>query len=95
MSQTICIQIGNTDNKLTQQEWAKFVNEIHDSVVRWGNEIHFSAPSVGWADWQNAAWIFTCDTSNIRYLRADVTDVRKKYRQDSVAWLQVSIPEFI
>lgn len=85
MIETICIEIGNTDNKLTQQEWAKFVNEIHSAIVRWCNEIHFSAPSVGWADWQNAAWIFICNKNMVKYLRADITEIRKKYNQESVA----------
>jgi len=94
MEKTICLQIGNTDNKLTQQEWAAFVNKIHDAVVRWCNEIYFSAPSVGWADWQNAAWIFSCNEANMKYLQADVTDARKEFNQDSVAFLE-GVTKFI
>lgn len=31
---TICIQIGNSDDKLTQKEWSDFVKEIQACCVR-------------------------------------------------------------
>lgn len=85
---TVTIQIGNTDNKLTQQEWGHFCNQIHSAVLFWDGDIHFSAPSVGWADWQNAAWVFTIDEKNAKSLRLNVAEIRGVYKQDSVAWTE-------
>lgn len=85
---TIVIQIGNTDNKLTQQEWKDFCNYVHEAVSIWGGTIHFSAPSVGWADWQNAAWILAIENKYVEFLKEDVKKLTKKFRQDSIAWLE-------
>jgi hypothetical protein len=91
---TICIQIGNSDNKLTQSEWKDFCNYIHEVVTVWGCQIHFSAPSVGWADWQNAAWIVACEDRYVEPLKTDIKKLTKKFRQDSIAWLE-GVTEFV
>jgi len=85
---TVALQIGNSDNKLTQNEWHSFCNAIHSAVLFWDGTIHFSAPSVGWADWQNAAWIFTIDERNADSLRLNVIQIRSVYKQDSAAWTE-------
>lgn len=98
MLKTICIQIGNTDNKLSQRKWASFCNAVHRAITFHTAEvidgIHFSAPSVGWADWQNAAWVFSCPKSEINALKDRITEIRKDYEQDSVAWFE-GTTEFI
>lgn len=95
MFKTIALQIGNSDNKLAQKEWAAFVNAIHSAIVLYTNDlknfdspIHFSAPSVGWADWQNAAWVFSCKEFNIPELKERISEIREIYKQDTVAWLE-------
>ncbi len=89
---TITLQIGNTDNKLSQREWASFCNAVHRAItyhtVDVIDSIHFSAPSVGWADWQNAAWVFSCHDSEIDALKERITEIRKDYKQDSAAWTE-------
>jgi len=85
---TIAVQIGNSDNKLTQSQWKDFCNEIHSVISIWGEQIHFSAPSVGWADWQNAAWIFNCKEKFIDDLKQDIFVIRSKFMQKSIAWTE-------
>ena len=85
---TVSIQIGNSDNKLTQSEWGAFCNEVHALILAHEGQIHFSAPSVGWADWQNAAWVFVIDEEQAIYLQRYLSVVRAKYKQDSLAWTQ-------
>ncbi len=87
MKMTVTIIIGNSDNKLTQTEWKDYCNRIHDMVRFFSTEIHFSAPSVGWADWQNAAWIFEVDSARVRSIKDNIREIRRQYRQDSVAWV--------
>lgn len=40
---TATIQIGNSDDKLTQSEWSDFVSAIKDAVQRFSERIHFLA----------------------------------------------------
>lgn len=85
---TVCIQIGNSDNKLSQKQWADFCTDVYKNINLVCNEIFFSAPSVGWADWQNAAFIFSIDEEFISELKTQIEHIRKGYLQDSVAWLE-------
>lgn len=87
---TVTIQIGNTDNKLTQAEWSAFVKLVGDYIERYvedrAAEIHFFASSAGHAPWQNAAWIVSITADYAPLLRADIITARVKFRQDSAAW---------
>lgn len=94
VAKTVVIQIGNSDNKLTQSEWKDFCNYIHEAILVWGGQIHFSAPSVGWADWQNAAWIVVIKDRDAPDLKEDISKIGKKFKQDSVAWT-VGDTEFV
>ncbi len=85
---TVIVQIGNTDNKRTQKQWSEFCNDIYESIQLLADEIHFSAPSVGWADWQNATFVFAIEERFIVAMKSQIVSVRKKYIQDSVAWLE-------
>lgn len=86
---TICIQIGNTDDKLTQAEWCQFVAQIHQTVQAYAGAIHgtfYSAPA---APWQNACWVF--DISRERTMNTfckQITDIARLFQQDSVAMLR-------
>ena len=84
---TVTIQIGNSDDKLTQSEWAKYVSEV-DEVVRRGTHVHFFGGSPNWYPWQNAAWVITADKSVLNHISLELYDIRKKYNQDTVAWTQ-------
>lgn len=82
---TAVIQIGNSDNKLTQSEWAHFVAEVRTSVEANANAVHFHGFSPGDAPWQNAAWIVEANASAWVDIVADLRRIRESYRQDSVA----------
>lgn len=94
MSKTIIIQIGNSDDRLSQIEWSEFVNEVQQAVEIFANEIHFFGASSNWMRWQNAAWILSCDESNIRGFKHDMSKLGKQFKQDSIAWSE-SETEFI
>lgn len=87
---TVTIQIGNTDNKLTQAEWSAFVKLVGDYIERYvedrAAEIHFFASSAGHAPWQNAAWIVAITDEHEAAMRADISTARRRFRQDSAAW---------
>lgn len=89
---TVTLQIGNSDNKLTQEEWHYFVAECQKSIEKHAKEIHFFGGSPNWYPWQNVAWIFCGD--NFNTLKCELKDIRQAFRQESIAWSE-SETEFV
>jgi hypothetical protein len=90
----VYISVGNSDDKLTQVEWCNYVVEMTARVVAIGH------PHGQWASnpvgaYQNACWCveFSSD-HDVAEAREVATEIREKYRQDSVAWA-VATTEFI
>lgn len=55
--QTYVIQIGNSDNKLSQNHWAHFVAGVDLAIRSRCGHIHFKGGSDWDAPWQNACWV--------------------------------------
>jgi len=86
MNNTYILQIGNSDNKLTQKEWSEYVNKIIIVVKRHSDEIHFSGGSSNWEPWQNYCMIFTLISEDKLSLFIKIlTDIKNEFNQDSVA----------
>lgn len=80
----IVISIGNTDNKLTQQEWHDFVHYVNDTLDTY-SKIHFFGGASNWERWQNVAWICEISESIDYILLSDkLKDIKKFYKQDSI-----------
>jgi hypothetical protein len=80
---TAIIQIGNSDDKLSQKEWGRFVARTEGVVLNYAEQIHFYASSDGGKPWQNAAWIFTHNGNP--GLSCELSTVAKDFNQDSIA----------
>lgn len=91
---TIHIAIGNSDDSLTQAEWADYVSDVDGFVRRWAAQVHGYWHSMPDAPWQNAAWAFEVTDANRPFLRQALADQRATYRQDPIAWNE-SVTEFI
>ncbi len=85
---TVALQIGNSDNKLSQVHWSAFVDQVRSLVRLYSTRLHFEGASVGWEPWQNAAWVFACAPAKADTLRAALIACRRDYGQDSVAWTE-------
>lgn len=85
---TVTIQIGNSDNKLTQQEWADFVSTMKGDVLASGVTVHFFGGSPTWERWQNAAWVVDGSDVGLARLKLWVQERCGQFRQESVAWTQ-------
>jgi len=85
---TTVIQIGNSDDKLTQAEWAHFFDRVDDAVKCRASKIHFSGTSHPAAEWQNAAWIFEIDETLSLRLYDDMKVFCEMFNQDSIAWTE-------
>ncbi len=85
---TVYISIGNSDDKLTQGEWASFVTGVRALVT-------VNAPKV-WGYWlspPDAPWQNMCICAEVPEaaapaLKAQLADLRRNYRQESVAWAE-------
>lgn len=85
MSKTVVVQLGNSDNKLTQAEWSEFVSYVRDAIGESSINIHFDGGSRYDAPWQNACFVSEVCDEHLAQLKSDLECYRKMYRQDSVA----------
>lgn len=90
---TYAVQIGNTDNKLTQQEWSDFVDAVERVILSKADMTHFNGGSAARAPWQNHCWVFDI-LGPLDYLRRPLKELAMKYRQDSIA-VTVGETEFV
>lgn len=82
---TVTIQIGNSDDKLSQSEWSHYVCYMRVVVEEYATKVHFSGLSDGDAPWQNACWVIEPIEDDISDLVIDIRRVRKMFRQESMA----------
>jgi len=89
----ITVSIGNTDNRLTQQEWSDFVIEMYAISQKFG-KVHFFGGSPNWERWQNAAWIVEPETKTINVFLSAISELRMKWKQES-AFVMIADGMFI
>lgn len=92
-TETVYISIGNTDNKLTQQEWAAFWGSIDSLVRRWAIQVYGAWVSPSASPFQNACWCIQWSTRDTG-LKKTLARYAAEYRQDSIAWA-IALTEFI
>jgi hypothetical protein len=92
---TVCLQIGNSDDKLTQKEWSEYYDKVDATIDFYTSvRIHFSGSSAPTAPWQNFCWVFEIDQDFYGDMLQEITDIRERFRQDAVAVLSGQV-EFI
>lgn len=90
----ISVQAGNSDNKLTQQEWSEFVNELGGILAVHETARHFFGGSETYRPWQNVCWVCDVNAEDLESLKGQLRESRRDYRQTSVCLL-VGKAEFI
>jgi hypothetical protein len=91
---TVCVQIGNSDGKLTQQQWSEFVRKTEAAIQPHAFTIHFSGFSRPDAPWQNACWVADVQDDGVGPLTAALKETREGFGQDSVV-VQVGETRFV
>lgn len=96
---TAVITIGNSDDKLTQEEWSQFVSDVQDMIMRWALPVHFHGLSIGSAPWQNACWVVDVHilydrVDEFQHIRNQLSFLANTYKQDSIA-LTIGSTEFV
>jgi hypothetical protein len=87
---TYVVQIGNSDNKLSQADWALFVNALKSLLSNLGVQIHFFGFSSPHAAWQNCCVVFEDpqhrdEPGFEQALREHLADLAHLFEQDSIA----------
>lgn len=85
---TVYISIGNSDDKLTQQEWAAFAATVRGDVRRAASRVHGEWVSLPWSPWQNSCWCIEVDRAEVEQLQAALRNAAAMFRQDSIAWAE-------
>lgn len=93
----VYVSIGNSDDKLTQREWAMFVGAVHDlfhrNVDRHDVTVHgrwLSEPST---PWQNACWCV--EFTDPEPFKSALGRLAVQFGQDCIAWAEVKDTEFL
>ncbi len=85
---TIILQIGNSDDKLTQREWHSFTTQLL-SIVRYlgggpnNSTVHFAGCSASNAPWQN--YCIVAVVNSLDDLEDRLADLARQFKQDSIA----------
>lgn len=85
---TYTILIGNSDDKLTQKQWAEFIGNLNFWIKKFCDEIHFAASSSGELPWQNYSITFECEDSKIIWIKENLIELKKQYNQQSIAIIE-------
>lgn len=97
----ICyVTIGNSDDKLTQQQWASFCYDLRSLVEDWTQQVHGNWVSAADSCWQNACMCFVVAAPSADQLqtveilvRSDLRALAAQYGQDSIALVTVPAEE--
>jgi len=91
---TAYVSIGNSDDKLTQREWALYWHAVNDELEWAAERTHGSWLSCPAEPFQNACWCVEVDEDNVEDLKHDLAILAARYKQDTIAFA-VATTEFI
>ena len=93
---TVYVSIGNSDDKLTQDQWRMYQLIVRAALRKHAQEIHGEWYSVPTAQYQNACFcVVLRDGDLAEMVKMQLAEIRETYRQDSVAWAEAPVTEFI
>jgi hypothetical protein len=92
---TVYVSIGNSDDKLRQALWSEFRTQTRGLVRHRALEVFGDWVSPSADPWQNACIAFTIDADEIPILKGELRNLAAGFGQDSIAWAEVPVTEFI
>lgn len=87
---TVYVSIGNSDDLLPQKDWAAYIGQVMAKIQRDAREVFgiwFSAPDT---PFQNACAGFSLHPTEVLPLQAELTVIRQRFHQRSLAWAEVA-----
>lgn len=91
----VYISIGNSDDKLTQGEWAEFYQRTAELVEFYAHIVHGAWTSLPTAHYQNACWAVVPAAKAKGELKTELGRLARFFRQDSIAWAECPETEFL
>lgn len=83
---TVTIQIGNSDDKLSQSQWSHLCQSAKQQIEAHAFRVHFCGGSEPDAPWQNMCWVIEIQPMNVRSLQDVLRNTANSYGQESIAW---------
>lgn len=92
---TIYASIGNSDNKLTQQEWSEFFLVFNAAMTLVSDQIYGVWASRTTDRYQNACIAIRMKKKHLAHLKNDLSEIAEDYKQDSIAFAAIDDTELI
>jgi hypothetical protein len=96
---TVFFSIGNSDDRLTQAGWSAFLDDVRAAVrlvELTDGIVHFAGHSYPDGPCQNAMWCIQLSANDHgAALKSRLTELARRYRQDSIAWAVVDQVELV
>jgi hypothetical protein len=87
-SKTAVIQIGNSDDKLSQHGWSEFVDSVNTAISDHYAKIYFASGSQSDSPWQNYCYVIEIDSSRIYSMKCNLSEIARNFNQESIAWME-------
>lgn len=87
---TVYVSVGNSDDKLSQVDWSRYVAEVFAATRVHGVQTFGEWWSSPGSIYQNACtgFLIPDDPVGRRHLQDLLTKIRTRFGQDSLAWVQ-------
>jgi len=92
---TVYVSVGNSDDKLSQEQWSGFVQQVRISLSGRAHEMHGEWYSLPDQPYQNACFCVVLADPDVPLAKQDLTKLREAWGQDSVAWAEVPVTQFV
>lgn len=89
---TLAVAIGNSDDKLTQAEWADYCTDVRGALWGVAVEVFGEFASASTSRFQNACYLVRAELDD--ELRARLAELARDYGQESIA-VAVGETEFV
>lgn len=82
---TAIVLIGNTDNKLTQQEWSYFANDVRTLIWVFEQNTHFIGSSDPFSAYQSGCFVFEMQEERLEEFKHRLILFKQRYKQNFIA----------
>ena len=92
---TVYVSVGNSDDKLSQEQWSGFVQQVRITLSGRARETHGEWYSLPDQPYQNACFCVVFADTDVPLVKQELAKLREAWGQDSVAWAEVPVTQFI
>lgn len=86
MYNTVTVQITNTNDKLSQQEWSELVSDLKLNIETYSRKVYFFGGSTSYDPWQNLVIVFALDQDKTASLINDLRKLKEDFEQDQITF---------